>query len=129
MRLVLDASVAVRALRPSEPGHLEAKNRVARILRGEDEAVVPPLFPVEVSAALRRQGFAETEIMTFVDDLGIKVFTMGPRAADAARRVALKTKLRGADAIYVWLAESQRVPLCTTDHEIIDRASCTIVTP
>ena len=115
MRLVLDASVAVRSMRPTEPDHRAAKARIARILRGEDEIVVPAIFPAEVSASLARQGFAEAEILAFVDDLRAHVVTMGPKAADAARRVAIETKLRGADAIYAWLARREGLPLCTTD--------------
>lgn len=82
-----------------------------------------------MSAALSRQGFAEAEILTFVDDLGAKVVTMGPKAADAARRVAIQTRLRGADAIYVWLAAREGLPLCTSDEEIVERARCAILAP
>jgi predicted nucleic acid-binding protein len=129
MRLVLDASVAVRAMRPNEPAHAAAKARIGRILRGDDTIVVPPLFAVEVSASLARQGFREAEILAFVDDLGAQVITMGPKAADAARRVAIETKLRGADAIYAWLARREGLPLCTTDDEIIKRSPCVILAP
>ena len=54
MRLVLDASVAVAAARVREPSHRAAQARVARILRGEDELIVPTIFSVEVVAALAR---------------------------------------------------------------------------
>jgi predicted nucleic acid-binding protein len=53
MRLVLDASVAVAAARVGEPAHDAARARLTRILRGADEIVVPTLFSVEVTAALR----------------------------------------------------------------------------
>ncbi len=116
-------------MRPGEPGHTQARARITRILRGDDEITVPAIFPVEVSASLARQGFVEAEILAFVDDLGGKVVTMGPKAADAARRVSIRTKLRGADAIYVWLAAREGLPLCTTDDQIIQRAQCTILAP
>jgi predicted nucleic acid-binding protein len=126
---VLDASVAVRSMRPGEADHPAAKARITRILRGDDEIVVPAIFPVEVSASLARQGFAEAEILAFVDDLRAHVVTMGPKAADAARRISIRTRLRGADAIYAWLATREGLPLCTTDDELIKRASCAIVAP
>ena len=48
MRYVLDASVAVAAAHPSEPTHAAALGRVARVLHGDDDIVVPTLFPIEI---------------------------------------------------------------------------------
>jgi predicted nucleic acid-binding protein len=56
VRLVLDASVAVAAARPSEPFHAISRARVARVLAGDDEIVVPAIFPIEVGASLARVG-------------------------------------------------------------------------
>jgi predicted nucleic acid-binding protein len=43
----------------------------------------------------------------------------------------MAARLRGPDALYVWLAARYRLPLCTLDHEIIARASahCQIIPP
>lgn len=56
MKLVLDASVAVAAARPTESSHAVSRARVARVLAGHDEIVVPAIFPIEVGASLARVG-------------------------------------------------------------------------
>jgi predicted nucleic acid-binding protein len=134
MRLVLDASVAVASLRPKEPGYRAARARVRRIASGEDVAVVPPLFVTEVAGALARLGFAAAAIDAFVAALTAaphEVMTIGPKRARAAARVAVATKLRGADAMYVWLAAREGVPVCTLDGEMLARgaAACEVIAP
>jgi predicted nucleic acid-binding protein len=134
MRLVLDASVAVASLRPSEPGYLAARARVRRIVNGDDVAVVPSLFVAEVAGALARLGFDAAAIEAFVATLTSaphEVTTIGPRRAHAVARVAVATKLRGADAMYVWLAAREGVPVCTLDREILARGAtaCQVLTP
>jgi predicted nucleic acid-binding protein len=134
MRLVLDASVAVAALRPSEPKHTAASARILRLLNGADTAVVPALFVVEVRDALARLGFNRKTSAAFVDALARdphEIITLGPRAANAAARVAARCKLRGSDACYVWLAQRESIPLCTLDAERAARgkAVCTVMEP
>lgn len=41
MKLVLDASVVVAAMRPGEPAYVAARARVERVLQGADELVQP----------------------------------------------------------------------------------------
>ena len=54
-----------------------------------------------------------------------------PGEARQARETAMRWKLRAADAMYVWVAEREGVPLCTLDDELERRAggACTIVSP
>lgn len=133
MKLVLDASVAVAAARPGEPAHRAARKRVEAVLLRADEIVVPALFSVEVAAALARAGVGLAAIRTYVKELlgEAAVVPLGPRAARAARETAMRWRLRAADAVYVWLAQREDVPLCTLDGELERRASdaCTIVSP
>jgi predicted nucleic acid-binding protein len=134
MRLVLDASVAIASLRPSEPDYAAARARVRRIVNGDDVAVVPSLFISEVAGALVRLGFDPTTVDAFVAALTAapnEVVTIGPKRAHAAARVAVATKLRGADAMYVWLAAREAVPVCTLDREILARggAACQVQRP
>jgi predicted nucleic acid-binding protein len=48
-----------------------------------------------------------------------------------ARSVAVSAKLRGPDALYVWLARREGIPLCTLDREIITRGAgfCQVIAP
>jgi predicted nucleic acid-binding protein len=133
VKLVLDASVAVAAARPREPAHRAARKRVEAVLLGTDEIIVPVLFSVEVAAALARAGVALSAIRNYLRQLlgQAAVVPLGPRAAREARETAMRWKLRAADAVYVWVAQREDVPLCTLDGELERRAgdACTIVSP
>lgn len=134
MKLVLDASIAVAAARPTEPSHAAARARVAGVLAGNDEIVVPAIFPIEVAAAPARVGEPPTAVSTYVDTLmsvAAAVVTIGPVRARQIRDTAIAARLRAADAVYVWLAARESVPLCTLDREMIQRgaAFCQVVPP
>ena len=134
MRLVLDASVAVAALRPGEPSHARARARILRFITTTDVAVVPAIFMVEVRGALARLGFDLARSARLADALTRdphQTITLGPRGARAASKVAARCKLRGSDACYVWLAQREAIPLCTLDTEMATRgkAVCTILEP
>jgi predicted nucleic acid-binding protein len=134
VRIVLDASVAVAAQRPVEPGYAASRARLVRFLTGEDTVLVPSFFAVEVSGALSRLGFDRPTIVRVVDRLTMtphEVVTIGPRAARAAQAIAIQGKLRGPDALYVWLARREGVPVCTLDREIVTRGArfCEVMAP
>jgi predicted nucleic acid-binding protein len=129
---VLDASVAVAAVRTSEPSHAAARARVERAIQNLDELVLPPIFPVEVGGALARLGVPEANIRRLVDALvrpPHEVVTVGPKRAAAAQALAMRARLRGTDALYVWLAATRGAMLCTLDHEMTLRggAFCQLI--
>ncbi len=133
MKLVLDASVAVAAARAGEPHHAPSRARVEGILAGSDELIVPALFGIEVAASLARVGLALPAIRAYVDAIlaGATVVSLGPRASRQAREVAMRWRLRAADAVYVSVAQRHAVPLCTLDREVERRAgaACAIMRP
>ncbi|WP_437589714.1 PIN domain-containing protein [Sorangium sp. So ce1000] len=134
MKIVLDASVAVAAARQNKPSHAASRARVARILAGDDELVVPAIFPIEVGASLSRVGEPVTAVRDYVDALmsvAIDVATIGPLRARRIRDVAMAARLRAADAAYVWLAAEEAAPLCTLDREMVERsgAFCRVIPP
>jgi predicted nucleic acid-binding protein len=134
MRLVLDASVAVAGVRLSEPSHAVSRARVARVLAGDDEIVVPAIFPIEVGASLARVGEPTAAVCAYVDALmsvASAVATIGPLRARRIRDLAIASKLRAADATYAWLAAQEAVPLCTLDKEMAQRggAFCRVIPP
>lgn len=120
---VLDASVAVAAVRPNEPSHQAARARLAALLTGADAIVVPAIFDVEVTSALVRGHASSSAAQRYLElDLGAReIVTIGPRAARAISGVAARTRLRAADAAYVWVASSRGLPLVTLDQEIAQR--------
>jgi predicted nucleic acid-binding protein len=134
MKLVLDASVAIASVRPSEPAYAAARARMDRVLQGLDELVQPSTFRVEVGGALARLGRPEAEIRRLVDPLCAPphaIVTIGPKGAAAAEARAIQARLRGADALYVWLASARGLTLCTLDQEMAQRggAFCKVIAP
>ena len=130
MKYVLDASVAVAALRTSEPGHADAFERCMPLFTEHDEIVVPSIFDVEVTSALVRRGIAPARISAFFEQYfaARRLVTVGPRAARAVRAVVGVTQLRAADALYVWVAAREALPLVTADREVLSRAPLAGVT-
>jgi predicted nucleic acid-binding protein len=59
------------------------------------------------------------------------VVPLGPRAARRARETAMRWQLRAADAVYVWLAAREGLPLCTLDREVARRGAgaCQVIGP
>lgn len=133
MRYVLDASVAVAALRSHEAGHGDALRRCMPLFAGRDQIVVPAIFEIEVVSALVRRGAAPASVDRFFEKhFGSReLVTIGPRAARAARAIASSTRLRAADALYVWVAARAGLPLVTADVEVLQRAggACQVLVP
>ena len=134
MRLILDASVAVAAVRSNEPSHAASRARISRVLAGDDEIAVPAIFAIEVGASLARVGESADAVCAYVDALmsvAATVATIGPSRARRIRDVAIASKLRAADATYVWLAAQEGAPLCTLDKEMTQRcgAYCRVIPP
>jgi predicted nucleic acid-binding protein len=125
MIFVLDASVAIAAARSAEVAHLRARTVVDRVLRGEDSIVVPSIFGIEVVAGLTRRGHDVAAAEAFVDALlspPSESITIGPVRAAMIRRTAAASRLRAADACYVWAAQRRGLALCTLDGEILLRS-------
>ena len=133
MKYVLDASVAVAALRSGEPDHALALRRCMPLFAGRDEIVVPAIFDVEVVSALVRRGATPASVERFFEKhfASRTLVTIGPRAARAARALASTTRLRAADALYVWVATREGLPLVTLDAEVLQRSAavCNVQTP
>ena len=100
------------------------------LFSGRDEIVVPAIFDIEVVAALVRRGGAPDSIDKFFEKHFVSrtLVTIGPRAARAVRAVAAVTRLRAADALYVWVALRKGLPLVTADREVLLRAPLVGVT-
>jgi len=127
---VLDASVAISALRATDSNRPRATAYLVPLLQGTDSIVVPAIFDVEIVATLVRAGFPFPDARRAADLFvaSARAVTLGPRAARAASRTASKTRLRTGDAIYVWVAEREGLPLVTFDTEILSRAHLVGVT-
>jgi predicted nucleic acid-binding protein len=133
--IVIDASVWVAFALAADAFHPQSLRWVTQWVRSGRSIMVPSIFPVEVGAALIRHVRVSDDAYKVVNDLlDNPLFTI--KAVDAslcrqAATMAMDLRLRGADAIYVALAESLRVPLITWDEQQRSRASerITAMTP
>lgn len=94
------------------------------LFAGDDEIVVPALFDIEVVAALTRRGIEPKRVIGFLAQhlAQRRLVTIGPRAIRGANRILRLTHLRAADALYVWVAAREELPLVTLDKEVLARA-------
>jgi predicted nucleic acid-binding protein len=133
LRYVLDASVAVASLRPNETHHAAAVAYLSPLLRGVDEIVVPSLFAIEVASALGRAGFDGAQVSRFLSPFlaRARLVTIGAVSARQIWPLAVASRLRAADAVYVWLASRRALPLVTSDKEVHQRAAslCQVIHP
>jgi predicted nucleic acid-binding protein len=130
VKYVLDASVAVAALRSSEPSHAAALRTCSALFAGGDDIVVPAIFDIEVTAALTRRGLDAARVAAFfaLHLAQRRSINIGPRAIRGANRIVALTRLRAADALYVWVAAREALPLVTLDQEVLARARLAGVT-
>jgi predicted nucleic acid-binding protein len=95
------------------------------LFAGKDEIVVPAIFDIEVIAALTRRGLETKRVAGFLTQhlSQRKLINIGPRAIRGVNRILGLTRLRAADALYVWVAAREELPLVTLDEEVLARAS------
>lgn len=123
MTPILDASVFIAAISPSERHHRHAR-QLFESHSDSAQFLVPELFRVEVIAGLARRG-EPVDLLEAVDAL-----VRGPRfyacrldedlLAEAVR-IARLARLRAYDAVYVALALRRREPLFTLDGDVASR--------
>lgn len=121
--IVLDASLFIASITPTEPRHAVARALLARY--PEDQPyIVPALFRVEVAAALSRRNAPDA----WLDLVDARI--RGPRflavaldsdVLEQATAIARRAKLRGYDAVYAAVALARGLPLATLDLEVVAR--------
>jgi predicted nucleic acid-binding protein len=125
--IVLDASVWVSALQSGDANHTLSDQWLARWLGDGQTIIVPNIFLAEVSGAItRRTGDSDLGhqiIADLIDDPSVQLIAIDSMLAERAAQLAVRMRLRGADAIYVALAAHRNVPLMTWDREQLSRAS------
>lgn len=125
--VVLDANVWVAMLLNEEPRHDESESWLHAWMGAERGLKVPSLFVVEVGSAIARRRKQPAEGMNAIHDIRreptVDIVLPSFGLWEAAAERAAQLLIRGADAVYVAMAEELRLPLVTWDQEILDRAS------
>lgn len=132
MRVTLDASVFVSAYLASDAHHTDSIGLLGRLIEDTIDLNAPVLVLAEVAAALARntrdpqRGLVAREMIERTPRLQLYALSLplGKRAAE----LASTRFLRGADSVYVALADATGSVLITLDNEMCQRATDAPVT-
>lgn len=113
--IVLDASVWVSSLRSQDINHAVSLQWTTQWVQSGDAFAVPTLFLAEVGSAIARPSrdpaLGRRAVADIVGDPAFQLVPVDEAMAIAAANHAADLFLRGADSIYVALAEQLGVPL------------------
>ena len=131
MRLVLDSSVLIAAVKPSEPGHAASVELLGRlrcaIASGEATAFAPPELWLEVHVVEQRLA-ASGRGVAGVAMSGLRVELVAPADLDelTAFLALLTRRMRGrrpfanaTDLAYLWAASSVDATVVTLDEGLL----------
>jgi predicted nucleic acid-binding protein len=128
--IVLDASVWISSLKTADVTHVISRQWIAAWMGTGERIYVPRLFLTEVGGAVARTAQSPDLGRKAIDDVignpAIRLIPVDDTLVDLASRLAAELLLRGADAIYVALAERMDIPLVTWDREQLVRAAFVI---
>jgi predicted nucleic acid-binding protein len=127
MILTIDASVFVAAARPQET-HYSTSRQFLQQARSQDATVFcPTLVLPECAAAIVRptgdRALAEELVSLIAGFPQLRLVSLDSLLAQQAVQVATHHRLRGADAVYVAVANAANATLITWDDEMLDRGA------
>ena len=130
--VVVDASVWVSWLRPSETNHRSSSSWMEQFITGNGLLVSPAMLLIEVAASISRlkgQSLRAKEAITKINSISkIQIFPMDASLVQIAIDAATDLQLRAGDAIYVALAHQLNIPLVSWDKEQLQKASTLVTT-
>lgn len=132
MILTIDASVFVAAARSQET-HYAVSRRFLRQARSQNATVFcPTLVLPECAAAIVRPtgdtALGEELVALIVGFPGLRLVSLDPPLAHQAVQVATHHRLRGADSVYVAVADAANATWITWNDEMLDRGAGVVTT-
>ncbi len=133
--IVIDASVWVSFLVQQDVNHAATQPWLTQILIQKTSIVTPLLLLAEIGGAMaRRTGnseIGEKAINQLLSIPTLRLVNIDHALGIQASRIAAAYRLRGADVIYVAVANQFNIPLVSWDKEHIKRVSdlITVYTP
>jgi len=122
---LIDSCVFISTFCRTDPNHENGKKILEEIIDGKIEAVIPTIAMPEVCGVIRRvTGSVEmaNEVKKELEDLInsglLKIEELTKRRMKEASEVAIRLGVKGADAIFISLAQELDAELVTFDNEI-----------
>jgi predicted nucleic acid-binding protein len=132
MSYTIDASVFVAASRPVEVNHAVSFEFLTQVDQQQVLTTCPTLLLAECAAAIARATDDEDlaqQLLTLVEALpGLALVPLSRALAHRAAEIAIHHRLRGADAIYVAVAEQAGHSLVSWDQEMLERGRAVVET-
>jgi len=123
---VVDASVWASVFLTQDVHHRAARRWLEDRLAAGEAIVSPVLLLSEAGGAIARQTKspeAASRALKFIESVpGLRLVPVDHRLGRASAELAVKLKLRGAEAVYVAVAAYLKIPLVTLDAEQRERA-------
>jgi len=120
--VVLDTSVVIAAVSPSEERHSEALQFLHIVHRSRVSVHAPAHFLLELYAVLSRspREVRQLGFMTEDEAIAVRLRTVGEAEAQAtiawvSSQMPGRSPTRGADLAYAWVARATGLPLVTLD--------------
>src|SRR6202795_1427923 len=130
--MIVDASVWVAIFRDNDIHHGGSVSFLDAVVTKQQDLHIPNLALAEIAGVFARQtGKARLATRTWRAVLALPAVArhaLNDVLADRAAALAARCRLRGADAVYVALAEALDQPLITLDGEILERSSRVVET-
>jgi predicted nucleic acid-binding protein len=128
--MIVDASVVVSRLVPHDVHHAASRRWLERHVANGGLLIAPALLLPEIAGAVsRRTGqarLARRAVAAVLRLPSLRLVPIDAVLAETAARLAGRFRLRGADAAYVAVAASLRLPLVTWDAEQRERAAAIV---
>lgn len=126
---VVDASVWVGYYHEADPAHARCSSWLRAALAHGERLFAPSLSVVELAAALTRLGLPETAswaVDHLITKIGLELFDLDATRAQRAAELAMATRVRGADAVYLALAVERDEVLISLDRQQRERGGALV---
>ena len=132
MTITVDASVFVAAAR-TEEAHNQASRRFLLQVRAQGTNLFCPILVLpECAAAVARptgDSALGEELVALIEGIpGLHLINLDPPLAHRAVHIAAHHRLRGADSVYIAVAEAFNAALITLDAEMLERGADVVTT-
>jgi predicted nucleic acid-binding protein len=130
MNCTIDANVFVAAVRLEETHHAISRRFLARIQAKAVAVFCPTLVLPECAAAIVRPtddvALTEELVMLIASFPALRLVAIDSPLAHRAAQVATTYRLRGADSVYVAVAETFHTTLVAWDAEMLQRSPAAV---